>query len=815
MDDIKKNATVQLDELYISDQEDSKNTKVITREEIESALQETNEPSKTEQENDQYHLDFLKQIKPEEPPAPLEQPTLPVDEAKKNKGIRLYDDEEDIQNIPKEVELIADDHLEIEKKRAGKRNDLVIVGYDKGSLMPFKKVFYMEPKEIQNLNDEEIRAIRRKMGNVRVRGSNCPRPIMNWFQCGICDSVLEILEKKGCCEPFPIQSQALPVIMSGRDAIGIAETGSGKTLAYILPMIRHIMDQRPIENGEGPIAMILAPTRELTTQIYKEAVIYCNFVQLKCVCVYGGAGVSGQLSELKRGCEIVVCTPGRMIDVLTTSNGKITNLKRITYIVIDEADRMFDMGFGPQIAKIFSGVRPDKQCVMFSATFPRRIESVAKKLLYKPIEIVVGNRGQICSNVQQQIIVVPSEKKYMKLVETLGEWNDKGSILIFVEKQVDADHLFKCLFTTGFDCLVLHGGQDQADREFTILDFKNHKKNILIATSICARGLDIKSIILVVNYVCPNHMEDYIHRVGRTGRAGCKGTAITFITPDECQFSTELINAMIQSGQEPDQELLDLEKLYKEKIRNGEVPIFRPNGYVGSGFQFTFEEKEKIKKMRKELSKGYGIDEDLSENENDEEKEDEKKEEVSLAQKLIEAIKDPKVKQMAMDAATMAAKNAIIAGSTSEELMKFAQDAIKKVIDEHNKQKVQQINEEKVKTEAMSEAMSIKESFESKNNNNSRISSELFINDYPLSCRNQVIQSDFLESISEATGCMVSVRGVYIDQARKGMNGVKKQHIYIEGSSKAEVNQAYAEIKKTLEDMMGGIGVQGDESAYI
>jgi hypothetical protein len=209
--------------------------------------------------------------------------------------------------------------------------------------------------------------------------------------------------------------------------------------------------------------------------------------------------------------------------------------------------------------------------------------------------------------------------------------------------------------------------------------------------------------------------------------------------------------------------------------------------------------------MRKELSKGYGIDEELSENENEEGKEGDKKEEKSLAQKLIELTKDPKVKQIAMDAATIAAKNAIIAGSSSEELMKLAQEAIKKVIDEHNKVKSQPQNEEK----GISEALSVKENFEK--NLNNRVSSELFINDYPLSVRNQIMQSDFLESMSEATGCMVSVRGIYIDQSRKGMNGVKKQHVYIEGNTKAEVNQAYAEIKKTLEELLGGVSLPGGE----
>ena len=159
--------------------------------------------------------------------------------------------------------------------------------------------------------------------------------------------------------------------MSGRDVIGIAETGSGKTLAYLLPMIRHIRVQRPLEEGEGMIGLIMAPTRELAFQIFKEAKSFVKAIGLRVVCVHGGTNVANQLSELKRGAEIVVCTPGRMIDVLTTSGGKITNLKRVSYVVLDEADRMLDMGFEPQINRMLQNIRPDKQCVMFSATFPR------------------------------------------------------------------------------------------------------------------------------------------------------------------------------------------------------------------------------------------------------------------------------------------------------------------------------------------------------------------------------------------------------------------------------------------------------------
>ena len=190
-----------------------------------------------------------------------------------------------------------------------------------------------------------------------------------------------MIRKSGFDTPMPIQAQALPVIMSGRDCIGIAETGSGKTLAFVLPMLRHIKDQPPLQQGDGPIALVVAPTRELVQQISKDTKKFCKVHNMLVVAVYGGSGVANQITELKRGAEIVVCTPGRMIDILVTSGGKITNMRRVTYLVFDEADRMFDMGFEPQISRIHRNIRPSRQTVMFSATFPRSVILLASAML--------------------------------------------------------------------------------------------------------------------------------------------------------------------------------------------------------------------------------------------------------------------------------------------------------------------------------------------------------------------------------------------------------------------------------------------------
>lgn len=292
----------------------------------------------------------------------------------------------------------------------------------------FRKCLYIEVREITKMTDQEVKAYRKEIDSIKVRGKEIPKPIKTWSQSGLSERMVEVMKKSGFLTPLPIQAQALPVIMSGRDCIGIAKTGSGKTLAFVLPMLRHIKDQRPVSSSEGPIGLIMAPTRELVQQIGKEIKQFAKFLEVSCVCVYGGSGVANQINELKRGAEIVVCTPGRMIDLLVTSNGKITNLRRVTFLVLDEADRMFDMGFEPQITRIVSNIRPDRQTVMFSATFPRQVELLARKLLNDPIEILVGGRSVVNADITQFVEIRPSEDRLLRTLEILGQWHDKGKV---------------------------------------------------------------------------------------------------------------------------------------------------------------------------------------------------------------------------------------------------------------------------------------------------------------------------------------------------------------------------------------------------
>eukprot|EP00494_Astrolonche_serrata_P024829 UN25089 len=398
--------------------------------------------------------------------------------------------------------------------------------------------------------------------------------------------------------------------MSGRDIIGCARTGSGKTAAFVLPMLRHVLAQRPLESGEGPIALIIAPTRELSMQIYHETRKFSKPCGLRVGAIYGGAPVSEQIAVMKRGVEIVVCTPGRMIDILCTNQGRVTNMQRTTYVVMDEADRMFDMGFEPQIISILRQTRPNRQTCLFSATFPRAIENLARQILEDPLEITVGGRSIASEDVSQYCEILTDDEKFKRLLELLGKWYGRGNILIFHDQREKVDLLFSQLQKVGYLAVILHGGVDQYDRDNTINDFKSKIKTIMIATSIASRGLDVKDLKVVINYTAPTHYEDYVHRVGRTGRAGAKGFAYTFLSdPEEAKFAPDIVRAMTKAKQQENipPELREMAKRFKEKVRDGEEA---DEGGLGRGFThtrgFKFDDKE-AKAKEKEMQRQRAV----------------------------------------------------------------------------------------------------------------------------------------------------------------------------------------------------------------
>ncbi|KAJ3554166.1 hypothetical protein NM688_g3246 [Phlebia brevispora] len=501
------------------------------------------------------------------------------------------------------TDLNPEDILALAAKKA-KKKDLAAVDHSRINYEPFRKDFYTTPPEIASMTDEEADLLRLALDGIKIRGVDCPRPVTKWSHFGLPASCLDVIKRLGYAAPTPIQAQAIPAIMSGRDVIGVAKTGSGKTIAFLLPLFRHIKDQRPLEQMEGPMAVVMTPTRELAVQIHKECRPFLRVLGLRAVCAYGGSPIKDQIAEMKKGAEIIVCTPGRMIDLLTANSGRVTNLKRVTYLVLDEADRMFDMGFEPQVMKIVNNIRPDRQTVLFSATFPKQMDSLARKILRKPLEITVGGRSVVAPEIDQIVEVRDEDTKFNRLLEILGQtYNEdpESRTLIFVDRQEAADNLLRELMRKGYLCMSLHGGKDQVDRDSTIADFKSGVVPIVIATSVAARGLDVKQLKLVINYDAPNHMEDYVHRAGRTGRAGNKGTCVTFITPEQDRYSVDIFRALKASNASVPKELEDLANGFLEKLKSGKAKA-AGSGFGGKGLDRLDQERDAKEKAERKAS---------------------------------------------------------------------------------------------------------------------------------------------------------------------------------------------------------------------
>uniref|UniRef100_A0A8B9L972 RNA helicase n=1 Tax=Astyanax mexicanus TaxID=7994 RepID=A0A8B9L972_ASTMX len=346
---------------------------------------------------------------------------------------------------------------------------------------PFEKNFYIEHEELNSLTGTQVVELRQKL-NLRVSGAAPPKPCTSFAHFNFDEQLMNQIRKSEYTKPTPIQCQGVPIALSGRDMIGIAKTGSGKTAAFIWPMLVHIMDQKELEQGDGPIAVIVCPTRELCQQIHTECKRFGKVYGLRSVAVYGGGSMWEQAKALQEGAEIVVCTPGRLIDHVKK---KATSLQRVTYLVFDEADRMFDMGFEYQVRSIASHIRPDRQTLLFSATFRKKIEKLARDILIDPIRVVQGDIGEANEDVTQLVEVLPNgTDKWVWLTRRLVEFTSSGSVLIFVTKKANCDELATNLQQEGYSLGLLHGDMDQSERNKVISDFKKKSLPVLVATDV-------------------------------------------------------------------------------------------------------------------------------------------------------------------------------------------------------------------------------------------------------------------------------------------------------------------------------------------
>ncbi|CAI9300337.1 unnamed protein product [Lactuca saligna] len=487
--------------------------------------------------------------------------------AKKDVGLTLasealhagYNSDEEVYAAAKAVdagmlEYDSDDNpIVLDKKKI---EPIAALDHSSIDYEPFNKDFYEEKPSISGMSEQDVAEYQKSLA-IRVSGFDVPRPIKTFAEAGFSTELMKAIAKQSYEKPTPIQCQSLPIVLSGRDIIGIAKTGSGKTAAFILPMIVHIMDQPELAKEEGPIGVVCAPTRELAHQIYLEAKKFAKANGIRVCAVYGGMSKLEQFKELKSGCEIVVATPGRLIDMLKM---KAVTMSRATYLVLDEADRMFDLGFEPQIRSIVGQIRPDRQTLLFSATMPRRIEKLAREILSDPVRVTVGEIGMANEDITQEVQVLPADTdKLQWLLEKLPGLIDNGDVLVFASKKATVDEIESQLSGKGFKVAALHGDKDQASRMEILNKFKSGIYHVLVATDVAARGLDIKSIKSVVNFDIARDMDMHVHRIGRTGRAGDKdGTAYTLITHKEARFASDLVNSLIAAGQNVSMELMDL-----------------------------------------------------------------------------------------------------------------------------------------------------------------------------------------------------------------------------------------------------------------
>ncbi|XP_012540510.1 probable ATP-dependent RNA helicase DDX43 [Monomorium pharaonis] len=441
------------------------------------------------------------------------------------------------------------------------------------ALAPIIKNFYKEDPVVANMSASKVDHIRKTNNNIEVRHvfenkdntdeeMKIPNPVETFEQAfQTYPDILTEIRKQNFEKPSPIQCQAWPILLSGRDLIGIAQTGTGKTLAFLLPALIHIDGQlTPRDERPGPNVLVMAPTRELALQIEKEVAKY-SYHGIKAVCVYGGGSRKEQVNIVSKGVQIVIATPGRLNDLVQAG---ILDVSGVTYLILDEADRMLDMGFEPQIRKTLLGVRPDRQTVMTSATWPQGVRRLAQSYMKNPLQVFVGSLDLAAvHSVTQRIYMVDVEEKSDLMHQFFQEMGPHDKVIVFFGKKSTVDDIASDLALSNIDCQSIHGDREQADREQALEDLKTGSVQILLATDVASRGIDIEDVTHVLNYDFPRDIEEYVHRVGRTGRAGRTGESITFMTRKDWHHAKALINILEEANQEVPEEVYKMAERYE------------------------------------------------------------------------------------------------------------------------------------------------------------------------------------------------------------------------------------------------------------
>ena len=379
--------------------------------------------------------------------------------------------------------------------------------------------------------------------------------------------LLRAISDKGYTAPTPIQAKAIPPLLDGRDLLGVAQTGTGKTAAFALPLLHHLTQDGSKLQPIKPRALILAPTRELASQIGDSLRSYSRHMALRSTIVYGGVSIKPQIKALANGVHVLVATPGRLLDLM--NQGKV-RLDGVETYILDEADRMLDMGFIRDVKKITAAVPWRRQTALFSATMPKSVQGLADSLLIDPVRVEVTPAASTPEKVKQQVLFVAKDKKRALLGELMVD-TDKSRVLIFTRTKHGANRVAKYLDQIGVEAAAIHGNKSQGVRERALKNFRNGKLRALVATDIAARGLDVDGISHVINFDLPNEPESYVHRIGRTARAGATGMAISFCDPEECAY-LESIEKVIRHAVPVDED----HPFHLAKIMQGPRPA-KPN----------------------------------------------------------------------------------------------------------------------------------------------------------------------------------------------------------------------------------------------
>jgi ATP-dependent RNA helicase RhlE len=400
---------------------------------------------------------------------------------------------------------------------------------------------------------------------------------LTFAEIGFAEPILKAVLEQGYTKPTPIQAQAMPHVMQGRDVMGAAQTGTGKTAAFVLPILQNIlpMASSSASPARHPIrALVLTPTRELADQVADNAFKYAKYTDIRTAVVFGGVDMSAQTTLLRSGVELLIATPGRLLDHITQ---KTANLSQVQILILDEADRMLDMGFLPDLQRIISLIPAQRQTLLFSATFSPEIKKLAQSYLRDPVTIEVARQNAAADTVRQVIHMVPSERKKDAVVKVLNARIQQGlsrQAIVFTNSRIGCSKLASALERSGIKAGAIHGDKSQIERMQILESFKNGSMDVLVATDVAARGLDIADMPCVINHELPFNAEDYVHRIGRTGRAGAQGDAIALVDASEEKL------------------LADIEKLMSRKLIR--MPVPDPAGGPGADpfFYMPYQAKD-------------------------------------------------------------------------------------------------------------------------------------------------------------------------------------------------------------------------------